>query len=176
MVSNNLRDNFPIIFHFFFYLFLEKGSEISKLAEQNDAWIEHKFFSQDEAIELLKQTTLKNNEENSKFIFKFKIIINELFDELSPTNQRKLFQIFKKRALIVYVVSKENKKFLIYWKTKHTRQILFLKPYQETFTEKDRHICDFASNFLASSLRNDHLGKFKLIIRILSDYFSFKLY
>jgi len=107
------------------------------------------------------QTPSINNQENSNFIFKFRIIIDEMFNELVPKSTRKLQQIFKKRSLVVYIASKENRKFLIYWKSKDIRQILSLKPYHDTLSEKDKHICEFAVEFLANSLRNGHLGNTK---------------
>lgn len=97
-----------------------------------------------------------------------KIVTSKDTNELSTINLKKLQQKVKNKSIVIFVAQEGNKKYLIYWKSKDIRQVLFLSAYKESFGELDKCVCEFVADFLVHSLQNGYLGernKFCVLIR-----------
>lgn len=57
-------------------------------------------------------------------------------------------------------MSKSEKKFSIYWKSKKIDELLELEHTKKLDWELNKSMNEYIAEFLAKSLNNDHLGKF----------------
>ena len=92
-------------------------------------------------------------------VLKIKVITTNDANELCSINVKKLQQKCKNKSIVIFVSAKDEQKFLIYWKSKDIRHVLFLSSYKENFSVNDKDVCEFAAEFLVNSLENEHLGK-----------------
>jgi hypothetical protein len=97
-------------------------------------------------------------------VLTIKVFTTEEPNEFCSINLKKLQQKFKNKSIVIFVAQEDDRKFLIYWKSKDIRQILFLSSYRDSFNELDKSICEFAADFLVSSLQSGYLGE---IIRLM---------
>jgi len=88
-----------------------------------------------------------------------KINTDENFDELSTINLKKLQQKFKNKSTVILIAANKGTRFHIYWKSKDSRKVLSLKPYNDCFSEADKDLCEFVADFLAGCLQNEHSGE-----------------
>ncbi|KAL7014918.1 hypothetical protein ACKWTF_016194 [Chironomus riparius] len=95
---------------------------------------------------------------SSNSVLRIKIITANDTNELCSINVKKLQQKSKNKSIVIFVAAKDDKKFLIYWKSKDVRQVMFLSSYRDYFSEHDKDVCEFAAEFLVNSLQDGHLG------------------
>ena len=68
-----------------------------------------------------------------------------------------------RKSIVVLIASKNDDKFLIYWKSNEIEHFLSFKPYNSTEMEANKILFQFIVKFLASSLNKKHLGKINFI-------------
>jgi len=103
--------------------------------------------------------TVPNDQVNSNKVLKYKINIDNNFDELSKTDLTILETKFARQSFVLFITANNGTRFYIYWKSKDNSKILSLKPNNDYFCETDKDLCEFVADFLADSLNNGHSGK-----------------
>lgn len=144
---------------------MSRNSQINKTNPKiqasclSDSWTTLECLNLNDDFDLLikKITEVKLNASIS--VLSIKIITANDINELCSINLKKLQQKFKNKSIVIFVAAKDDQKFLIYWKSKDIRQVLFLSPYKDYFCENDKDVCEFAAEFLVTSLQNGHLGE-----------------
>ena len=112
-------------------------------------------MTQNHALDFL---TDLNDQSSSSSVLKYKIRIDENFNEIETINLKKLQSKFVNQSVVLFIAANDETKFYIYWKSKDSQQVLSLKPHADYFSEADKDLCEFVANFLADSLQSGHLG------------------
>jgi len=110
-------------------------------------------------IQILTFLTEPNNQASSNEVLKYKINIDENYEELSTTDLTKLETRFANQSFVLFVTANNGTRFRIYWKSKDSPHILSLKPYNNYFVETDKDLCEFVADFLADSFTKGHSGR-----------------
>lgn len=122
----------------------------------NESWIMKNFITTQEALKFLKAIKIPENHQN---VLQIKINIEQDFEEPSTNDIKKLRKKFKNISVLIFIVSSNDRKFIIYWKSKDIRKILRLKSRNENYFENNKYVYEFVVNFLEGALTKGHLGK-----------------
>ena len=124
-------------------------------ADQSVVSIAKNCATQADALKLLNEPA----PDEAFKVLKLKIIIGGTFEEFSTINLKKLQQKFKNQSFVIFIAANNETRFHIYWKSKDSRKVFSLKPYNDCFSETYRDLCEFVADFLAHCLENEHSGE-----------------
>ena len=114
-----------------------------------------------DALSFLHSSSFKDDLKNSLNIALLKIHVRENFGELTGSNFDNILECCGNKSIVIFFMSKNFQKYLIYWKSKELDYFLILKPFAETPSSNDEECYDFIADFLANSLRDGYLGTLK---------------
>jgi len=89
-----------------------------------------------------------------------RIKVGQPFGVLSINEQQQLAKKCKNKSLVILFTSKNEDKFLIYWKSNKIQHFLTFLPYKNTPLLTEKIFFEYLADFLASSIANGRLGKF----------------
>lgn len=103
--------------------------------------------------------TLESNQyqDTEKVLF-IKVQSEGGLDSLNADEIQTLSRKFIDKAVVFYIASRNNEKFIIYWKSKGIEEFLILMNNGKVFKDNDKIIYDFIADYLAESLSKGELG------------------
>ncbi|XP_070498086.1 uncharacterized protein [Chironomus tepperi] len=108
---------------------------------------------------LLNLQEINKEIQNKETVLVIKIRIENSFEAFDADNLEKLSSKFVDTSVIIFLASKRNNNFLIYWKSKDIPNFLFLDFYfYEISNDINENIFNFLVDFLAKSLSKGRLG------------------
>ena len=151
----------------FFLTFLFQGSTVS--SNQSPELKRRKLDIEDnsiisETLEAVTQADALNfidtpAPDQEYKVLKLSVNIQDVIDELSKINLKRLQQKFENQSVVIFITANNGTNFHIYWKSKDSQKVLSLKPYKSCFSETDKDLCEFVTDFLTKCLLNGHSGK-----------------
>ncbi|KAL7050247.1 hypothetical protein ACKWTF_004010 [Chironomus riparius] len=108
---------------------------------------------------LLSLNEIEVEIQNNESVLVIRIRIENAFSAFDKVNLEKLSSRFVEKSVVIFLSSKRNNDFVIYWKSKDIKKFLFLDFYSyEESSCKNENIFNFIVNFLAKSLSKGRLG------------------
>jgi len=114
--------------------------------------------NKDDFLESFNMTNESGDEESSLMI-KFQFV--DILPELDATDLQNISRTCHGKSKVLLLVSENEEKFLIFWKSKEIDEFLELKHTKKLDLESGRSLSEYIAEFLAKSINNNHLGKFK---------------
>jgi hypothetical protein len=103
-----------------------------------------------------------SNSENLGKVFVTKVIVEQDFGPLSSNDLKELTDKCMDISIVIFFVSRSEKSFSIYWKSKEIQHLLTFKPYDSDYCGYNKMMYEYIVKFLTESLENGHLGKLNL--------------
>jgi len=88
-----------------------------------------------------------------------KIQVEGNFDQLNSNELKILSEKCKENSIVILVSSKNEEKFLLYWKAAEAENFLKFVPYNYANIENVKIFYEFLAEFIVKSLKNDHFGE-----------------
>ena len=111
------------------------------------------------AIEFFDSASVKSELQAPESVLFIQFQVEEDFGELTSTDLLKLTQISQEKSVVIYITSKNDDKFSIYWKLKNIQYFLMFKAYDGTSLNDEKKVCEFIADFVAKSLSKGELGE-----------------
>ncbi|CAH1735235.1 unnamed protein product [Chironomus riparius] len=134
------------------------------------------YFESAEVLELL------NNHQN---VLLFELQIHEISNKPNQTELNELAKKCSKNSIVLFLITKNVKRFHLFWKSNKIEHFLELKLYDSCECFNDLRMLMFIADFVASSLRFGHLGlhsavpitkySTKIELHLLADHRNFNL-
>lgn len=109
--------------------------------------------------EFLASPNLKQTLLDFEKVSLLKIKISGNFKDICSRIYQHLADVCCKKAIIVYLINKDENKPLIYWKSRNIQNFIFLENLYEKSTDKDLKVYEFIVEFLSDELIKGNLGK-----------------
>ena len=108
---------------------------------------------------LLSLNEIEQEIQNNEIVLLIRIRVENAFSAFDKANLEKLNNRFADKSVVIFLASKRNNNFIIYWKSKDISKFLFLDFYfYEESSDKNENIFNFIVNFLTKSLSKGKLG------------------
>ena len=104
--------------------------------------------------------TAENVLKDSSKVLLFKLEIEDDRSNFNSTELNELANRCAGNSIVIFLATKDRKRFFIYWKSKEIQKFLMLKIYDECDFMYDLRHFEFITKFLTNSLRRGHLGEF----------------
>ncbi|XP_070494610.1 uncharacterized protein [Chironomus tepperi] len=111
-----------------------------------------------EALNFFDSNSLKLELDESTNILVLRFEVDEDFVKLNMREISDLASKCVEKSVIILLMSKQFRKFSIFWKSKDIKSLLALKTYKERLSEDYIELYEFVTVFLTSSLKKGHLG------------------
>ncbi|CAG9801230.1 unnamed protein product [Chironomus riparius] len=108
-------------------------------------------------------------------ILLFKLQVEDISKKPTATDLEELGRKCANNSVVIYLTTKNDYKFYLYWKNKEIQHFLALKVYEELYLMNDTKLFDFLTSFLMNSLKRGHLGLHNAV-PIHPDSNTFELY
>ena len=113
-----------------------------------------------EIFQIFDTTNIKEEIENIEVTLLLRIKVDQHFGVLSTNEVQQVAKKCKNKSLVILLTSKNEDKFLIYWKSSEIQHFLKLLPYKNTPMLTGKLFFEYLVEFLANSIANGHLGEF----------------
>ena len=108
---------------------------------------------------LLSLNEIEQEIQNNETVLLIRIRVENAFSAFDKANLEKLNNRFAAKSVVIFLASKRNNNFIIYWKSKDISKFLFLDFYfYEESSDKNENIFNFIVKFLTKSLSKGKLG------------------
>jgi len=134
-------------------------SHKNKIINSPESWTTLKCENLNDNFDFVIENIKTLKSIDASQVLMIKIVTSKDTNELSTINLKKLQQKVKNNSIVILIAQEDNLRYLIYWKSKDIRQILYLSAYKENFGVLDKCVCEFAADFLVHSLQNGYLGE-----------------
>jgi len=140
-ISNDIRDDYP--------------STSAMASAENIQYVENlsTYFESVEISSILKDV--------NKVLF-FRLKIKDVSCKPSIAELEEIAQKCAKNSIIILLFTKNDNKFLLYWKSKKIQHFMILKLCTDFDLYNNLKLFEFVTKFLINSLKREHLGKFCL--------------
>jgi len=101
----------------------------------------------------------------SSLMIKFHFV--DILPELNEVDLQNISKKCNGKSKVFLLVSENEEKFSIYWKSKEIDDLLELKHTKKMDWESSRSLSQYIAEFLAKSLKSDHVGEFKIFINVI---------
>ena len=129
------------------------------ISEINDKTV-LSYTNTDSIVKLFQSDDLQNYLSKTDNALQLNIKIKENYRELHQSELEILSEKCNNKSIVIFLESKDERQFSIYWKSKENSQFLAIKRFREENVGVDKKIYEYIANFLASSLKRGELGKF----------------
>jgi len=108
-------------------------------------------------LQNFEQTDTKDGENKQQETLLLKFLISDSI-QLSPKDLEKLNERCQNKSVVIVIESLLDNKSIIYWKLSAIEEFFIFKTNEELNSGNAKKLNGFVANFLADSVKNNHLG------------------